>query len=161
MLFISIPTSQGMPTNIIESSHELSDKDFFCWIIILLQSLVIYNYNLVTSTWVCSIRILSSVGGYYPAPLALLLLFSTAIHAVIYDMLRYVICWPCWINSFDSQKKPHTFGIFNSLWPSYPLWRHRSGHQAITWTKCGLIIKCALGHALQSHFTRRVQGFNR
>ena len=27
--FISIPTSQGMPTNIIESSQELSDKDFF------------------------------------------------------------------------------------------------------------------------------------
>ena len=65
-----------MPTNIIESSQELSDKDFFCLIIILLQSLVIYNYNLVTSTWVCSIRILSSVGGYYPAPLALLLVFA-------------------------------------------------------------------------------------
>ena len=61
-----------MPTNIIESSQELSDKDFFCLIIILLQFLVIYNYNLATSTWVCSIRILSSVGGYYPAPLALL-----------------------------------------------------------------------------------------
>ena len=61
-----------MPTNIIESSQEFSDKDFFCVIIILLQSLVIYNYNLVTSTWMCSIRILSSVGGYYPAPLALL-----------------------------------------------------------------------------------------
>ena len=61
-----------MPTNIIESSQELSDKDFFCLIIILLQSLVICNYNLVTSTWVCSIRILSSVGVYYPAPLALL-----------------------------------------------------------------------------------------
>ena len=63
-----------MPTNIIESSQELSDKDFFCLIIILLQSLVICNYNLVTSTWVCSIRILSSVGVYYPAPLALLFL---------------------------------------------------------------------------------------
>ena len=62
-----------MPTNIIESSQELSDKDFFCLIIILLQSLVICNYNLVTSTWVYSIRILSSVGVYYPAPLALLL----------------------------------------------------------------------------------------
>ena len=36
------------------------------------QSLVICNYNLVTSTWVCSKRILSSVGVYYPAPLALL-----------------------------------------------------------------------------------------
>ena len=62
-----------MPTNIIESSQELSDNDFFCLISILLQSLVMYNYNLVTSTWVCSIPILSSVGGYYPAPLALLL----------------------------------------------------------------------------------------
>ena len=61
-----------MPTNIIESSQEIPDKDFFCLIIILLQSLVICNYNLVTSTWVCSIRILSSVGVYYPAPLALL-----------------------------------------------------------------------------------------
>ena len=76
-----------MPTNIIESSHELSDKDFFCLIIILLQSLVIYNYNLVTSTWVCSKRILSSVGGYYPAPLALLLVFAAS-HRDISDSCR-------------------------------------------------------------------------
>ena len=82
-----------MPTNIIESSQELSDKDFFCLIIILLQSLVICNYNLVTSTWVCSIWILSSVGGYHPAPLGALVIlkrphFVTPVHKFCYFMTR-------------------------------------------------------------------------
>ena len=85
-----------MPTNIIESSQELSDKDFFCLIIILLQSLVICNYNLVTSTWVCSIRILSSVGGYYPAPLALLLYLKSQSNeinlvSIIFENVRRVV----------------------------------------------------------------------
>ena len=98
-----------MPTNIIESSQELSDKDFFCLISILLQSLVIYNYNLVTSTWVCSIPILSSVGGIYPAPLALLFYLRVVKH------FCFVFC----------QFSISLLNLFqpSSLWISMVLWR--------------------------------------
>ena len=115
VLFISIPTSQGMPTNIIESSQELSDKDFFCLIIILLQYLAIYNYNLVTSTWVCSIRILSSVGGYYPAPLALLLVFAARRILLPSGQLWFVPSrfQPC-LTNLPTVKRPFHVGWFCS-----------------------------------------------
>ena len=104
-----------MPTNIIESSQELSDKDFFCLIIILLQSLVICNYNLVTSTWMCSIRILSSVGGYSPAPLALLLVFAARRILLPSGQLWFVPSrfQPC-LTNLPTVKRPFHVGWFCS-----------------------------------------------
>ena len=133
MLFISIPTSQGTPTNIIESSQELSDKDFFCLIIILLQSLVICNYNLVTSTWVCSIRILSSVGVYYPAPLALLLLYDFTSYLDPSHLAYFgthpivLLAMRCW----HRQASASTL-----LWchTSTPYWCHWMQYHSNTWT---------------------------
>ena len=66
-LFIAIPNSQGMPTNMIEISHLL---------------LIASN---VFST--------DSVGGYYPAPLALLLIIGTQV------AISYLWCINCFTSN--------------------------------------------------------------
>ena len=60
----------------------------------------------MTSTWVCSIRILSSVGGYYPAPLALLFVFRQ--RASCFCPLSWRADWPGAGKSQLKQTQPVT-----------------------------------------------------
>ena len=69
----------------------------------------------MTSTWVCSIRILSSVGGYYPAPLVLLLVFAARRKLLPSGQLWFVPSrfQPC-LTNLPTVKRPLHVGWFCS-----------------------------------------------
>ena len=69
----------------------------------------------MTSTWVSSIRILSLVGGYYPAPLALLLVFAARRILLPSPQLWFVPSrfQPC-LTNLPTVKRPFHVGWFCS-----------------------------------------------